>query len=126
MANKLIKYLVIVQILWALGPWALYNQIKTPKIFSFSAGALLMWLNILLFFWILISLQSKQSKKGIALKMPIVVLKYAAWGSLIYFILRVPKLDGMWFVFGLCTWVISLLLASCLVILKNSNSKGFL
>lgn len=116
MAIKLIKYLVLLQAFWVLSPWFLYKLVDLSKIFSFSAGALLMWLNILLFAWLLKSFHNKHTKKGIALKMPIVVLKYAAWGSLIYFILKVPKLDGLWFIIGLCTWMVSLLVSASLLL----------
>lgn len=78
-----------------------------------------MWLNILLFFWVLHSFQTKESKKGIALKIPIVVLKYAAWGTLIYFMLKIPGLDGLFFVFGLCSWVFSLLISAILLSVTN-------
>ncbi len=114
------KKLLIIQLVWVLaaGSYALIAQSHLGV--SFFVGALLMLGNGI-FFEMMISLfKPKSEQKVIALKTPLVVLKYPIWGLAIYWIIQQNWLVPIAFVFGLLTWMISLTLYALL----SQKEKG--
>lgn len=89
---------------------------------SFSAGVALMLLNLVFFSWAFSGSLQNQGQKLIAIKTPIVVLKYAIWAALIYWIIYETNVRDGFFVLGLCSWVVSLI--AYVVLLKLRENKG--
>ena len=103
----------LLMLLWQPVAWTL----------SFLMGASLMWLNLLLFHWLHQILMGASSKKGIALKMPVVVFKYALWALLIYVMFQYRDLKIEAFVIGLLTWLVSLVFWVGFLTLSRSHKK---
>lgn len=93
-------------------PWLNLNQFL-----GLFFGLLLMLLNLLLFQF----LGGGAKQKFIALKTPLVVLKYAIWSLFIYGIINFLSINIEFFVLGLGLWILTLLVYA--MILHNNFKK---
>jgi hypothetical protein len=113
-----VKALILIHSFWFLLPimygiYGLYEQA-----WGLFFGLLLLFLNILLFAWL------GSSQKLFALKTPIVVLKYAIWASLIYFVLNNTTINTDFFVLGLGLFLISLFIFAGYMVFMDRIQKG--
>ena len=111
------KWLIWIQTAWfLLGVGLLLNGQKQEAL-GWSIGVSILLSNLVLFAWV------GSSQKLIALKTPIVVLKYAIWAGVIYYSLNHTTMDKLYFVMGLSVFVVSLILYSVLLGFLGRESK---